>query len=358
MLKGITGPLLVFSAFGVAIYILYNNKFPPFNTGGIFEQLANLFTPKTPVVSPQLPLPEQSAVMPAPNFQQGGIAGDRSGMNPYTMTPYGDKMIDLGSGNFMPNPSPLGDISGRSQMPFGSTVASDPSGTDYGIYTQYLNGLRQEQARNEAQLQAINAQNIGIGGDITTLPQPPTVGGPYPTPGMMRPPIIPPMMPPMMRPPPPRFIPYPVPRPQPYLPPPQYEPEEPQCRIRLGSLCIGYDGSIKMGDNFSIGGKGNRNISIGGGNDNSPRVRGGAIDFSGGGGGGGLFGGLLGNMFGGGGNFGFNANANEGNAATFIESEEVPPVPQDLNALNPTFIGMVSRNQPMGLMSQNKISNI
>jgi hypothetical protein len=188
---------------------------------------------------------------------------------------------------------------------------------------------------------------MNIGGDITTLPQPPSVGGPYPTPGMMQAPIAPPMMPrPFFPPPPPRrpmYYPYPI-----YQAPPP-EPEPKRCRIQVGPICIGYDGSIDMnypGKGISIGGKSN------------PRVTGGSIDFSNGRSSGGLFG-NLGNMFGG--MFGGYAKANRAraNAATFVEQQDdkVPPVPYDLNKINPTMMGMVSRNQPAGLMSGNKLSN-
>lgn len=213
--------------------------------------------------------------------------------------------IDLGSGFHMPVPPGNGYIDGETgreiypvgqNSPFTSTPANDPTPTDYGIYTQYLNGLRNEyQSRQQQQAAVAGQQTEGIGGDITTLPQPPTVGvvpygfgGPNtpgmnpmpPPPGYGGAPLPPPgfLGPPLYGPPP---FPYPPPYPYPY----GYD-----NGLNVGPIHIGLDG-INVGGLVGIGPNG---INVGG----AGGLLGGLLG-GGGSSGGGLLGGLLGGANGG-----------------------------------------------------------
>ena len=212
---------LLIGAVGV-LYLLYAKKsgMAPFNAGG----LADKYLPGVLGVGSDSGPPPSSSDSGQPSFPMGPGGGGVSippPLDPARMTPqqmmagrdiYGNPvkpgtnpfeapmapgMIDLGSGYQMPNPSgvPNSFGSGASKgTQFQSTVANDPTPTNYGIYTQYLNGLRNEYLTMDEQRRVTNAQDMGIGGDITTLPQPPVVGATpfnYPGPQGLTPPGMP-----------------------------------------------------------------------------------------------------------------------------------------------------------------------
>lgn len=184
------------------LYLIYASKkgLFPFNKGGPASTVTDLFS---------------------------SSSGDNSGDSSSDFIPPSRggfdarKNIDLGNGFQMPIP-PGGTSSGNGYLPgqkgptqpFVSTVANDPTPTDYGIYTQYLNGLRNEYQKMDERQRLAGTQQIGIGGDITTLPQPPGVGGiPYGTNG-----VRPPYMGPYMGP-----LPFRPPSPMRRMPPPYYQ---------------------------------------------------------------------------------------------------------------------------------------
>lgn len=291
--------LLLVGAGLAYLVIAHNKKYFPFNPGGPADTATNLLsvgddsTDDTPSKTP--------APAPSPFLN-----GPTNPINPR-------QQLDLGNGFAMPIP-PGGTSSGNGYlpgqrgptMPLVSTVANDPTPTDYGIYTQYLNGLRQEyQKMTDANQQAQSAQ-IGIGGDITTLPQPPTVGAvPYGyNAGLPPPPFMP------------QFPPGPLPfqQPPPFMLPP---PPRGWRRVRhpRGFLIdIGPSGQMNIpGINIDIGnllhlgiGGGNGGINLGIGGGQGGLFGGGGSDSQSGGLLGGLFGsgGLLGGILGGGGNNG------------------------------------------------------
>ena len=209
-------PLTWFLLGGAGIlYLLYAKKtgLPPFNSGGLAEKYLPDFVHPQPIgrggggppssSGPSFPIGEGGGGVsipppldPARMTPQQMMAGRdiygnpvKPGTNPFE-APMAPGMIDLGSGYQMANPNgvPNSFGSGASRgTQFQSTVANDPTPTNYGIYTQYLNGLRNEYQSLDEQRRIANAQDIGIGGDITTLPQPAVVGATpfnYPTPNM------------------------------------------------------------------------------------------------------------------------------------------------------------------------------
>lgn len=436
----------------VYLILAYMNKWPPFNKGGIGSEFIDRLS--------------------KPATDEGGtdLSQTPPAINPFESTvPPGS--FELGMGAQMPFPGPAGNSPATPGQFPASTPQNDPTNVQYGIYTQYLNGLRSEQQRARDELNKLNEGNVGIGGDITTLPQPPVTpgmsgmgippmfGGPvihpiphgrYGAPGVgMMPPQMPfiPIHPP--------FMPIPMFRgvhvmvhPQ----KPQYDsnervtiyatglaPFEPATVKLIGKVERGGRGGITIGNWLSIGGREGRSkddietkqtqsdpmgrisptqiklpdttdgivtvsvigasgktgsITINvkpdrrGGNRGGISIGGpGGINIGGGHGisiGGGMFGGggfgrddddfnLAGD---GGGMFGMGnmgSNINDmvrgmfgGRSfyadTTFTEYDNPfmePPsvVPQDINSINPTLMGLVSRNQPMGTLS-NKLGNI
>lgn len=243
-----TNEILVVVGIGAYLWYAHKQGWFPFGNNGPFN-MGNS--------SQQQPSPTNVMSIPPPNNTQ-----------PFSQS----NQIDLGSGFHMPVPPGNGYIDGQTgreifatgpNSPFTSTVANDPSATDYGIYTQYLNGLRNEyQSQQQQQAAVVGQQQEGIGGDITTLPQPPTVGiVPYGFGG----PVTPGMNP---MPPPPGFM---GPRPMmfypPMMPPPRFYGRgyynDNNSGINVGPIHIGADG-IRIGDLLNMGLDGT-NLSTGSG---------------------------------------------------------------------------------------------
>ena len=269
--------LAVIGIFGVGTYFLWLNRLPPFNAGGIGDQIANLMPRKdSPVVQDQ-PQPElpQSPISTLPVDPTTPPAG----MPPIASTGSPQNGFPTGMG---PTPMP----------PFQSSIQSDPSLTDYSVYENYA---KQLQLIYGAQ----NRPNVGGSGIVTvgdpnlgTTPVPASwsnqPGGPMGYPGMGGGPSVPPNIPflpnPMQYPGPIQGGPYPQqppfmigpPRPPnyppmlPFFPPVQGFPpiiikdpkKPPKIRdwkdfmsIDVGPIHIGMDG-IKVGDLISIGGGG------------------------------------------------------------------------------------------------------
>lgn len=425
------------AAGGGIVYLIlaYMNKWPPFNEGGIGSELLGRLS------KPADEMPE----VPAP----------AAAINPFESTvPPGN--FELGMGFQMPNPGAAGiQPATPGNMP-AALPQNDPTAVNYGIYTQYLNGLRSEQQRARDELAQLTANQVGIGGDITTLPQPPVApgmtgmgippmyGGPVVSgipPGRYGSfPMMPPQQPPMMMQ-PPMF-------PRPFMPVVQsfginimvapqktqymsgervtvyatgLAPFEP-ATIRVVGMVEQRSGGISIGNWLSIGGRnggtkqdiekasaqsdpmgrinptqiklpdtsdGIVTLYVIGQSGKSGSIMLNVLPTKGQRGGisiGGSGGINIGGLFGRNNNYNYdvdfssNNNSSSGDLGdrirdmvsgmlgnfginrsfyadtTFIESE-APTVPQDIDVINPTLIGTVSRNQPMGLMS-NKLGNI
>ena len=266
--------LLGLGAGGLALYYLFKKKEFPFNEGSIFNELKDDLSNLGPSSSP-------------PPRGGGGPPGMGSDISP-------------------------------------GTVQSNPSAVDYSLYQNYLQGLKAAFPDYVPNISSQTGQviagdpNLFQNNPINGPPVQPYPGGavmppytqqmyPYyrapmiPQPGSGRPPPFGPPLPPRgpQGPPPwddPWFE-YDVDKygrrrrkwhkPKPTASTP--EPQQSGCRIKVGSICIGYDGSIKMGNGINIGGSGGSSSS-GGGNNN---VSSNGIDV------GGLFqGGSLKDMFG------------------------------------------------------------
>lgn len=262
---------------GVALvgYYLYKKKEFPFNEGSILNELKN----------------DLSNLEPGRGGNSGGGSPSQGGQ------------------------APVGDLS-NDMIP--GTVQSNPSAVDYGLYQNYLQGLKQafpDYTPNLAQGQG--GQQPVIAGDPNLFQNNPLPGGPpvqpYPG-GALMPPYTQQMYPYYRAPmipergsmrggpigPPPYF----GPRPRPYGPPPWDDPwfeydydkygrrrrkwnkpkptadPDKECMIRMGPICIGRNG-INVGDLASIG-TGGINVGSGGSSSsNNNNVSGGGINVGG-----------------------------------------------------------------------------
>lgn len=280
---------------GGLVYLIYAKKkgIFPFNSGGPADVINDTFSDDSDTTSKQQ---QQPNLGPAGNTFQLGNGFNMNvppgGVNtPLVMSPQqqimANKQYPFGGGTVGIQGPP---------NPFVSTVANDPTATDYGVYTQYLQGMRNEYGNLQKAIAAQQQGATGVGGDITTLPQPPQVGQiPYGSNGLGAPNFPFPGVPP-----PPIPYGFPPPRPVLYLPqPPIYllPPPRPGWRRQRHRKGFFFDigpGGIEIpGIHIGPGG-----ISIGG----VIRIGPGGINMGGGGsGGGGLggLGGMLGGLFGG-----------------------------------------------------------
>src|SRR3982750_2020867 len=209
---------------GGLVYLIYAKKkgIFPFNSGGPADVINDTFSDEDSSTSSK----QQPNLGPAGNTFQLGNGFNMNvppgGVNtPLVMSPQQqimtNKQFPFGGGTVGIQGPP---------NPFVSTVVNDPTATDYGIYTQYLQGMRNEYGNLQKAIAAQQQGATGVGGDITTLPQPPQVGQiPYgsnglgapnfPFPGVPPPPIpygYPPRRPVLYLPQPPIYM-LPPPRP-------------------------------------------------------------------------------------------------------------------------------------------------
>ena len=138
-------------------YIAFVNSWPPFNRGGVGDQLRGLL-PKT-----------QSEEETVPPEQKGSTPPFGPVVNDPTIDPNSPLLPNApGAG---PNPPLMGGTGPRAPNqtyplpPFQSSIQSDPSLTDYSVYQNYANQL-------QAIFGPLNKPNMGQGSGIVTVGDP------------------------------------------------------------------------------------------------------------------------------------------------------------------------------------------